>query len=494
MRRLLAAFVLSVLTVPFAQAKSVALVIGNDGYANVPSLQKAVNDARSVSVELERLGFIVRRVENVDQRAMSRAIVAFDADVEAGDRALFFYSGHGFEIGGTNYLLPTDVPAAALERGGPRPRRFASRSTASSTASRAKGASVAILILDACRDNPFAGPGTRSAAAHPGTRPRRCARRRLRADVGRRQAGGARPAFRRDANPNSVFTRTFLAELSKPGQTLVQIAKKTQVEVKTLARSIGHDQTPAYYDQVIGDVVLSGAADAGARVAEAAARSAACLAPTSRPQINTSANTQAGAGVQLGPAFRSGRASSSAARTPRSRCRIPPTRRRTPAPSSAGSSPRAATPPAVRSSRWCGPIRASAMLDSRAGGRAPIANFMRSNSGWTVTLSTPEPATAISYRVGDEGEFRDTGLLDVLDQRTGQRMPNPSFQLSGKAQAAVIQVRYQTSRRRHGRPVPDPLRPGRRACSIPSGRRSNRSGRAGSSSASSMASSSTSPR
>ena len=84
-------------------------------------------------------------------------------------------------------------------------------------------------------------------------------------------------------------------------------------------------------------------------------------------------------------------------------------------------------------------------LAARRGGRAPIANFMRSNAGWTVTLSTPEPATAISYRVGDKGAFRDTGLLDVLDQRTGQRMPNPSFQLSGKAQAAVIEVRYQTS-------------------------------------------------
>ena len=79
------------------------------------------------------------------------------------------------------------------------------------------------------------------------------------------------------------------------------------------------------------------------------------------------------------------------------------------------------------------------------GGAAPIANFMRSNSGWTVTLSMPEPATAISYRLGERGDYRDTGLLDVLDQRTGQRMPNPSFQLSGKAGPTVIQVRYKTA-------------------------------------------------
>jgi uncharacterized caspase-like protein len=162
MRRLLAAVVLSVLAIPCAEAKSVALVIGNDGYANVPTLQKAVNDARSISAELERLGFIVRRVENVDQRAMSRAIVAFNADVEAGDRAVFFYSGHGFEIGGTNYLLPTDVPAArSSEEDLVRDASFPVDRIIDGV--RAKGASVAILILDACRDNPFAGPGTRSA-------------------------------------------------------------------------------------------------------------------------------------------------------------------------------------------------------------------------------------------------------------------------------------------------------------------------------------------
>src|SRR5262249_44824258 len=77
------------------EARSLALVIGNDAYANVPGLQKAVNDARAIGGELERLGFVVRRAENVDQRAMSRALVAFDADVGPGDRALFFYAGHG---------------------------------------------------------------------------------------------------------------------------------------------------------------------------------------------------------------------------------------------------------------------------------------------------------------------------------------------------------------------------------------------------------------
>ena len=244
-----------------------------------------------------------------------------------------------------------------------------------------------------------------------------------------------------DANPNSVFTRTFLAELDKPGQTLVQIAKRTQVRSRRSPRSIGHDQTPAYYDQVIGDIVLSDGSAAGDH-ADGRGRCAARLAQRA-DAAQHSANTQAGAGVQLGPACRSGRASSSAARTPRSRCRTRPTR---PGPArtrrrivaqggtAAGGTQLAMVPPDPGLGGLAQP----------SGGRAPIASFMRSNAGWTVTLSTPEPATAISYRVGDKGEFRETGLLDVLDQRTGQRMPNPSFQLSGKAQAAVIQVRYQT--------------------------------------------------
>lgn len=61
-----------------------------------------------------------------------------------------------------------------------------------------------------------------------------------------------------------------------------------------------------------------------------------------------------------------------------------------------------------------------------------------------MTISTPEPATAIAYRVGSAGDFRETGLMDILDQRTGQRMPNPSFTMSGRATASVIEVRYKT--------------------------------------------------
>jgi hypothetical protein len=63
-------------------------------------------------------------------------------------------------------------------------------------------------------------------------------------------------ALLNDPNPNSVFTRSFARQLSEPGLTLVQVAKRTQAEVKQAAATVGHEQTPAYYDQVVGDIVL----------------------------------------------------------------------------------------------------------------------------------------------------------------------------------------------------------------------------------------------
>lgn len=423
-----------------AAARDMALVIGNDGYDNVPRLQKAVNDARSVAAELERLGFIVRRAENLDQRAMSRTLVAFAADLQAGDRALFFFAGHGFEIGGTNYLLPTDVPAVgASEEGLIRDAAFPVSRIVDDIQS--SGAAVAILVLDACRDNPFAPPGTRAVAATRGLA-------RVEAPEGvfvLMSAGAKQEALDRlsdaDADPNSVFTRVFLRQLATPGQTLVQIAKQTQVEVRALAASIGHEQAPAYYDQVIGDVVLG--LEPGGLVEVAGGVDPTRVAGNTPTEIHTQGNTQAGAGVAMGAGVEigpgviiGGRAADIALDDPAN------------APRQDGSRDLLAQQGGIaaggqqvaRLSDPAGDIAAPAL-----GRGAPIANFMRSNAGWTVTISTPEPAIAISYRLGSSGEYRDTGLLDILDQRTGLRMPNPAFQLSGKAGPTVIEIRYQTA-------------------------------------------------
>jgi hypothetical protein len=377
-------------SVPCAQARSLALVIGNDNYANVPTLATAVGDARAVGDQLEKMDFVVRRGFNVDQRAMSRALAAFEADVQPGDRALFFYAGHGFEISGANYLLPTDVPSAqAHEMGLVRDASFAVERVIDDL--RQRGAGVTILVLDACRDNPFASR-TRAGATPGGLA-------RVDAPEGvfvLMSAGAKQQALdslsTADREKNSVFTRTFLRELAKPGQTLVQIAKATQVEVKALAETVGAQQTPAYYDEVIGDVVLSNAKTAAPTTD---AKPAADVKPVAPP-------------ADVKPAV------------------IAPVR----------AAPEQQQVAAIVTDRKLG--------DLKVGGPAPIARFMRSNAGWTATVSLPEPATGLSYRLGGVGEFKPTGLLDVLDQRTGQRMPNPTFPLPGKG-AIVIEVRYETA-------------------------------------------------
>jgi hypothetical protein len=72
---------------------------------------------------------------------------------------------------------------------------------------------------------------------------------------------------------------------------------------------------------------------------------------------------------------------------------------------------------------------------------APLASFMRSNSGWSVTLSFVEPVTAIAWRLGDASAFKETGFLDALDPRTKRRIANPSFALDPDQPAATIEVR-----------------------------------------------------
>jgi hypothetical protein len=382
-----------------AEARSLALVVGNDAYASVTKLRTAVSDSRAIGDQLEKMGFIVRRAQNVDQRAMSRALAGFYAEIQPGDRALFFYSGHGFEISGANYLLPTDVPAArANEVDLVRDAAIPVERVIDGI--RERGAQVTILVLDACRDNPFAPPGTRGAPATRGLA-------RIDAPEGvfvLMSAGAKQEALDRLSDNadevNSVFTRTFLREVAKPGRTLVQIAKATQVGVKELAATIGYEQTPAYYDEVIGDIVLYDGPAGASTVPVQPAAPAAPVAVVQPP----SAPTQV------------------AAAAPANRPAVP----------AAGMQTAALTPDKNLPEAF------------KIGAGAPIANFMRSNAGWTVTLSLPEPATAISYRIGDKGEFKPTGLLDAFDQRTGQRMPNPSFPLPSKAQAVIIEVRYET--------------------------------------------------
>lgn len=364
LRTLLAGLIaITAFVAPAFAEKRVALVIGNNDYRNVPPLQKAVNDARAMSDALKQLGFTVLFAENQNRKAFSETMLAFDKAVDPGDTAFFFFAGHGFEINGQNYLLPTDI--AAVTQGQEeliRDGAFAAERVISRL--QARGARTSIFVFDACRNNPFEATGTRALGGSGGLAP-------ISPPEGVFvifSAGAKQTALDRlndnDPNPNSVFTRTFVRELAQPGLNLVQIAKRTQSDVRKMTVAANRMQTPAYYDQIVGDFILKPVKD-GERA----------IAVETQTQV---------AALPVQP--------------------VPPL-----------------------------------AIDN---GNAPIASFMRHNGGWSIAFSIADPTLAISWRLGESGEFKETGFTDALDPRTRRRMPNPSIELPNDAPAATIQVRY----------------------------------------------------
>jgi len=266
-----------------------AFVVGNDAYRNVSPLQKAVNDARSVGRSLQRLGFRVTLAENLQWRDYVEKFSVFENSIQPGDTAFLFYSGHGVEIDGANYLIPVDAPKVAPEQ------QSLLRDVSISTDNliqrlKARGTRTQIVVLDACRENPFRQANGRSVGGARGL-----AGSRLPGGVFMiYSAGVGEVALDRlsdnDANPNSVFTRSFLPLLQNPQNSLIAVAKQTRAEVKSLASSIGQTQSPAYYDEIDGEIFLAkGAAPASplspARMEQEPRIATAPAAPRDVPQL-----------------------------------------------------------------------------------------------------------------------------------------------------------------------------------------------------------------
>ena len=137
---------------PIKDQRRVALVIGNSEY-KVGALRNPGNDAEDISGVLRTLGFTVQTKTNVNQREMEEAVNTFIQEIQNGDVALFYFSGHGIQVKGENYLIPLgdsissepDVRYKTVNAGLILAKMEDSRNRTN------------IVILDACRNNPFKG-------------------------------------------------------------------------------------------------------------------------------------------------------------------------------------------------------------------------------------------------------------------------------------------------------------------------------------------------
>jgi hypothetical protein len=227
--------------------KRKALVIGNDLYRHVTRLDNARADARAMSQSLQTLGFNVTLALDQTERGLKETLRNFKSSVEGGDEVVVFYAGHGVQIGTTNYLLPVDIAGQNEEQ--VRDEAIQMQRILDDMQERRTG--FLLMIVDACRDNPFkvAGRTLGGRGLAPTT-----------AATGQMvifSAGTGQQALDKlgadDKEPNGLFTRLFLREMEKPGVSVDRVLRTVRTEVARLARSVGHEQTPALYDQSLGD-------------------------------------------------------------------------------------------------------------------------------------------------------------------------------------------------------------------------------------------------
>jgi hypothetical protein len=140
-------------------AKRVALVIGNSAYQMAP-LRNPVNDARAMAQALREFGFEVIHKENLTQEEMKGAIRAFGKKIAGSEVSLFYFAGHGVNVGGSNYLMPVD---AHIENEADVEDQGVNANFVLRQMDNDREDSMNIVILDACRNNPFAR-GYRSSA------------------------------------------------------------------------------------------------------------------------------------------------------------------------------------------------------------------------------------------------------------------------------------------------------------------------------------------
>jgi uncharacterized caspase-like protein len=139
----------------------VALVIGNGAYQHAPHLRNPVQDARAIAAALASVGYSVQPVVlDASKAQMEAALTQFARVAVGADQAVLFYSGHGIEVGGVNYLLPVEASVVSETTV---PLEAISLPTVMGIASRARH--LGLVVLDACRNNPLANSMERAAGS-----------------------------------------------------------------------------------------------------------------------------------------------------------------------------------------------------------------------------------------------------------------------------------------------------------------------------------------
>ena len=256
--------------------RRVSLVIGNDQYQTVPKLERAVADARAMGAELRRMGFEVMQYANLDRRRMNQAVGELVEKVSGGGVGILFYAGHGVQVSGSNFLLPVDVQ---LSRADDLADEAIDMGRVMERLSTAK-AKFTLMIIDACRDNPFPRVAGRSIGGSRGlTIPS--------APDGLMvvySAGVNEQALDKlsdvDRDPNGLFTREFIKQLREPGVRVDDMVRRVRSSVREQAARVGHSQNPAIYDQSNGDFYFTGAGTQTASLSSQSGNAPAAFDPT----------------------------------------------------------------------------------------------------------------------------------------------------------------------------------------------------------------------
>ena len=258
----------------------VALVIGNGAYGSAP-LRNPVNDARAMAEALRACGFDVIKLEDATRPEMRDAIRQFGDRIAAGGAGLFYFAGHGMQVKGRNYLVPVGASLAREEdlevETVPLDALLARLEAARNR--------LNILILDACRNNPF---GAALSGSLPGFTP-------MDAPAGTYMAFSTSPGrTAADGNgENSLYTQALLHQLAVPGLKLEEVFKRTRAEVLLAS---GQRQTPWENSSALGDFYFR----PGAGALEPATMTVQVV-PAAIPALATGQAAQTPAVTQLPP-------------------------------------------------------------------------------------------------------------------------------------------------------------------------------------------------